>query len=153
MASATGFNSIPYLRHTSLIDGLAASRLMGEGSTGVDAYIQNCPKNAQVRLRVVRKAISEAAPSAIEGIRQFGIPSVAHPGHGHGVYDGVFVWYGLQSKHIGLYLRPPTISDHKKDLAGYATTKSAVHLPLDREVSVALIRTLVKTSIKIMKEA
>lgn len=127
--------------------------MMGEGSTGVDAYIQNCPKKAQVRLGEVRKAISKAAPSAIEGIRQFGIPSVAYPGRGHGVYDGVFVWYGLQSKHIGLYLRPPTVSDHKKDLAGYVTTKSAVHLPLDREVSAPLIRTLVKTSIRIMKEA
>jgi len=36
---------------------------MGEGSTGVDAYIQNCPKKAQVRLGEVRKAISKAAPN------------------------------------------------------------------------------------------
>lgn len=140
-------------RYTALLHGLTASRLMGEGSTEVDAYIQNCPKKAQVRLREVRKAISQAAPGAIEGIRQFRIPSVAYPDRGHGVYDGVFVWYGLQTKHIGLYLRPPTIGDHKKDLAGYVTTKSAVHLPLDREVSAPLIRKLMKTSIRIMEEA
>ena len=126
---------------------------VGEGSSEVEAYIQKCPPKAQVRLRELRKAIREAAPGAIEGIRQFSIPSVAYPGDSHGVYDGVFVWYGLQRNHVGLYLRPPTISDHKKELAGYATTKSAVHLPLDRKVQVTLIKKLVKASIKIMREA
>jgi uncharacterized protein YdhG (YjbR/CyaY superfamily) len=126
---------------------------MGEGSSEVDAYIAKCPKEAQVRLREIRKAIREAAPGAIEGIRQFSIPSFAYPGYSHGVYDGVFVWFGLQSNHIGLYLRPPTISDHRKALAGYVTTKSAVHLPLDREAPVPLITKLVRASVKIMKEA
>ena len=126
---------------------------MGEGSSEVVAYIEKCPKKAQVRLREVRKAIRESAPGAVEAIRQFGIPSVAYPGYSHGVYDGVFVWYGLRTNHIGLYLRPPTIGDHKKDLAGYKFTKSAVHLPLDREISASLVKNLVKASVKIMKEA
>jgi len=126
---------------------------VGEGSSEVDAYIRQCPPKTQIRLREVRKAILEAAPGAVEGIRQFRIPSVAYPGYSHGVYDGVFVWYGLQRNHVGLYLRPPTISDHKKELAGYAATKSAVHLPLDRKVSAKLVKLLVKSSIKIMKEA
>ena len=125
---------------------------MGGGPSDVDAYIQKCPKNAQVRLGEVRNAIRGAAPDAVEGIRQFRIPSVAYPGYSHGVYDGVFVWYGLQRNHVGLYLRPPTISDHKRDLVGYVTTKSAVHLPLDRRVSAPLIKKLVKASIKVMKE-
>ena len=125
---------------------------MGEGPREVDTYIQQCPKNAQVRLEEVRKAIREAAPDAVEGIRQFKIPSVAYPGYSHGMYDGVFVWYGLQRNHIGLYLRPPTVGDHKKDLAGYVTTKSAVHLPLDRKAPGPLIKKL-KASIRIMKEA
>jgi uncharacterized protein YdhG (YjbR/CyaY superfamily) len=126
---------------------------VGEGSSEVDVYIQKCPPKARERLREVRKAVREAAPGAIEGIRQFNIPSVAYPGRSHGVYDGVFVWYGLQRNHVGLYLRPPTVSDHKKQLAGYVTTKSAVHLPLDREISVTLVKTLVKASIKVMKES
>jgi len=139
--------------HSALILGFRGIGPVGEGSSEVDAYIQKCPPKVQVRLREVRKAIREAAPGAIEGIRQFCIPSVAYPGYSHGVYDGVFVWYGLRSNHVGLYLRPPAISDHIKELAGYVTTKSAVHLPLDRKVSATLIKTLVKASIKIMKEA
>jgi len=123
-----------------------------EGSSEVDAYIEKCPKRAQLRLKEIRKAIREAAPGAIEGIRQFNIPSFAYPGHSYGVYDGVFVWFGLQSNHIGLYLRPPTIGDNRRALTSYVTTKSAVHLPLDREAPAPLIKKLVRTSLKIMKE-
>jgi len=128
-------------------------RFVEEGSRAVEAYIQKSPPMAQVRLREVRKAIRGAAPGAIEAIRQFSIPSVAYPGAGHGVYDGVFVWYGLRRNHVGLYLRPPTITNHKRELVGYTTTKSAVHLPLDRKVSVRLVKTLVKASIRITESA
>ncbi len=127
---------------------------VGKGSPEVDAYIERCPKKAQVMLREVREAIREAIPEAVDGIRQFNIPSFSYTGKDYtGVYGGVFVWFGLQSKHIGLYLRPPTISDHKKELAGYVTTKSAVHLPLDKEVPAPLIKKLVKASAKITREA
>ena len=127
---------------------------MGEGSHEVDEYIAKCPKNAQARLKEVRKAILEAVPDAVGGIRQFSIPSYSLPGDDYtGVYGGVFVWFGLQSKHIGLYLRPPAIGDHKKDLAGYVITKSAVHLPLDKEVSAALVEKLVNASKRITEKA
>jgi len=127
---------------------------MGEGSNEVDVYISKCPKNARPRLKEVRKAVLGAVPDAVGGIRQFGIPSYSLPGdHYTGVYGGVFVWFGLQRKHIGLYLRPPAVDDHKKDLAGYVTTKSAVHLPLDKEVNLALVKKLVNASMRITKQA
>ena len=127
---------------------------VGNGSPEVDAYIEKCPKKAQVRLREVRKAIREAVPEAVDGIRQFNIPSFSYPGKDYtGVYGGVFVWFGLQSNHIGLYLRPPTISEHKKELAGYVSTKSAVHLPLDGKTPAPLIKKLVKASAKITRAA
>ena len=68
------------------------------------------------------------------------------------MYGGVFVWFGLQSNHVGLYLRPPTISDQKEELAGYVS-KSAVHLPLDRKISAPLIKKLVRASAKITRPA
>jgi len=63
-------------------------------------------------------------------------------------YKGPLVFFGLQSKHIGLYLRPPLVDQHERDLAGYGTTKSAIHIPFDREVPAPLIRKLVKAAIK-----
>jgi len=127
---------------------------MAEGSRAVDAYIAKCPKNAQARLKEVKKAILEAVPDAVGGIRQFRIPSYSLPGDDYtGVYGGVFVWFGLQSRHIGLYLRPPAIGDNKNALAGYVTTKSAVHLPLDKEVPSALVGKLVNASARITEKA
>ena len=114
----------------------------------VDAYIARCPKKVQAKLREVRKAMREAAPDATELI-SYRMPGYSHPGYD---YKGMFAWFGLQSNHIGLYLRPPTISKHKRELLGYTTTKSAVHIPLDKKVPVQLIKRLVKASEKLMKE-
>ena len=63
-------------------------------------------------------------------------------------YKGRLAWFGLQSKHIGLYLRPPVIEEHRRELAGYETTKSAVHLPLDAEIPVALVQKLVRARMR-----
>jgi len=50
--------------------------------------------------------------------------------------------------HIGLYLRPPIIEEHKHELAAYKTTKSAIHFPLDKKLPIALIKKLVKARMK-----
>jgi uncharacterized protein YdhG (YjbR/CyaY superfamily) len=63
----------------------------------------------------------------------------------------MFVWFGLQKSHISLLLRPPTIEAFEKELAGFATTKAAVHFPLDKPVPLPLVKKLVKTSLKLMK--
>ena len=63
-------------------------------------------------------------------------------------YRGRLVWFGLQKAHIGLYVRPPVIEEHKNELVGYETTKSVVHLPLDRKIPVLLIKKIVKARMK-----
>lgn len=120
----------------------------GNSSREVDAYIARCPKALQGKLREIRAAIREAAPGATETI-SYKMPGYSYPGYD---YKGMFAWFGIQKSHIGLYLRPPTIESHEKELSGYKTTKSAVHIPLDVKVPTPLINRLVKVSIKIMKE-
>jgi uncharacterized protein YdhG (YjbR/CyaY superfamily) len=105
----------------------------------VDAYIAAAPKEVQSMLREVRAAINEVAPNAKESISY----KMAYYS-----YKGRLAWFGLQRAHIGLYLRPPVIEEHKRDLKGYQTTKSAVHLPLDRKVPVQLIKKLVRARMK-----
>ena len=116
-------------------------------SKEVDAYIARCPKRVQSKLREVRRIIRGTVPDAKELI-SYSMPGYCYEGYS---YKGMFVWFGLQSGHIGMYLRPPTIWSHRKELAGYKTTKSAVHLPFDRKIPAPLIRKLVKASVKIMK--
>jgi uncharacterized protein YdhG (YjbR/CyaY superfamily) len=93
----------------------------------------------RAKLEEVRAAIREAAPAAVESI------SYQMPYYN---YRGRLAWFGFQKRHVGLYLRPPTIEEHRKELAGYVTTKSAVHLPLDKETPVSLVKKLVKARMK-----
>lgn len=111
-----------------------------EEETPVEAYIRRARKSARKKLQQVRAAILDVAPEARESV-SYGIPYYE--------YKGRLAWFGLSSKHIGLYLRPPVIQEHRMELEGYVTTKSAVHLPLDREVPVALIKRLVRARMKI----
>lgn len=109
----------------------------------VEAFIVGAPSGVQPKLREVRAAIREAAPRAVEGF-SYGMPFYD--------YKGRLAWFGFRKGYIGLYLRPPVIAEHSRELAGYETTKSAVHLPLDREMPVPLIKKLVRARLK-MNEA
>lgn len=90
-------------------------------------------------LSQVRSAIKEVAPNAAESI-SYRMPYYS--------YRGRLAWFGLHRAHIGLYLRPPVIEEHKIELEGYQTTKSAVHLPLGRKIPVPLIKKLVRAAMK-----
>lgn len=104
----------------------------------VDSYIASAPKEAQSKLKELRALIKEIAPTAIESI-SYGMPG----------YDkGQVVWFGLMKTHIGLYLRPPIIEEHKNELQEYKTTKSAIHFPLNEKLPVQLIKKLIKARIK-----
>jgi len=105
----------------------------------VDAYISAAPKEVRKRLRDVRAAIREAAPEAAEGF-SYKMPFYS--------FKSRMAWFGLHATYIGLYLRPPVIEEHKKELTGYVTTKSAVHLPIDEELPLSLVKKLVKAEMK-----
>jgi uncharacterized protein YdhG (YjbR/CyaY superfamily) len=105
----------------------------------VDDYISAAPTEVRAKLEEVRAAIRDVAPTAVESI-SYRIPFYD--------YKGRLTWFGLQKRHIGLYIRPPVIEEHKKDLAGYVTTLSAVHLPLDKKIPVSLVKKLVKAGMR-----
>ena len=119
-----------------------------KSKSGVDAYIARAPATARAKLVQVRKAIHAVVPDATEVI-SYQIPGYGYPGYSH---KGMFAWFGLQRHHIGLYLRPPTIENHRAELADFRTTKSAVHLSLDREIPTRLVQKLVRASARTMKE-
>ena len=116
---------------------------MDQGERAVDDYIRAANGDARRKLTAIRRAIREVAPAATERI-SYGMP--------HYEYEGRLAWFGLQRNHIGLYLRPPAIQEHPKELEGYVTTKSAVHFPLGRAVDLSLVKKLVRARMK-MNEA
>ena len=118
-------------------------------SSEVDEYIAKCPSEAQGGLVKMRAAIRAAAPGATERTDYFQMPGYSYPGFD---YDGMFAWFSFKEPHIRLHVRPPTVEDHKKELAGYPTTKAIVKFPKSKPIPVALVKKLVKRSIKAMKD-
>jgi uncharacterized protein YdhG (YjbR/CyaY superfamily) len=109
------------------------------GRGDVDAYIFAAPALAQPKLRQLRSIILGLAPTAFERI-SYKMPYFE--------YKGRLAWFRCANGYIGLYLRPPVIAEHKKELAGYVTTKSAIHLPLEKKLPAALIRKLIRARMK-----
>jgi uncharacterized protein YdhG (YjbR/CyaY superfamily) len=118
-------------------------------ASGVDKYIANTPKQVQSKLRQIRAAIRAAAPGATERTDYFQMPGYSYEGYD---YDGMFVWFSFKKPYIRLHLRPPVIQDHKNELAGCATTKAILSFPADAAISMALVKKLVKASVKVMKD-
>lgn len=122
---------------------------MTRGTTEVDEYIAKCPKEARGNLAKIRATIREAAPGATERTDYFQMPGYSYPGFN---YDGMFAWFSFKKPHVRLHVRPPVIQDHKKELAGYPTTKAIVSFPIDKPIPARLVKKLVKASVKEMKD-
>jgi uncharacterized protein YdhG (YjbR/CyaY superfamily) len=115
----------------------------------VEEYIASTPREVRGKLRKIRAAIRQAAPGATERTDYFRMPGYSYEGYD---YDGMFAWFSFKTPYIRLHVRPPVIENHKKALAGCATTKAIVSFPPDRPIAVALVNKLVKASIKVMKD-
>ena len=105
----------------------------------VDAYISSAPKEAQGKLKELRAAIREAAPTAVESI-SYGMPYYA--------YKGRLAYFRLGKSHIGLYIPTPVIAEHKRELRGYETSQATLRLPLDKKIPAAIIKKLVRARVK-----
>jgi uncharacterized protein YdhG (YjbR/CyaY superfamily) len=117
--------------------------------SGVDEYIARCPKEAQGDLAKIRAAIRAAAPGASERTDYFRMPGFSNPAVDY--YDGMFVWFSFKKAHIRLHVPPAVIQAHRKQLAGYATTKAIVSFPTGKPVPLTLVKKLVKASLKEMQ--
>jgi uncharacterized protein YdhG (YjbR/CyaY superfamily) len=116
---------------------------------GVDEYVAKCPREVQGKLRKIRTAIREVAPGSTETVSYFQMPGYSYAGYD---YSGMFAWFSFKKPYVRLHVRPPVIQDHKKELAGYPTTQAIVSFPADQEVPIALVKKLVKASLKAMKD-
>ena len=104
----------------------------------VEEYITKAPKDLRSKLRELRALIKKTAPNATERI-SYGMPFYD--------YQGRLVYFAAMKGYIGLYVPPPIIADHAKELEPYVTTKSAIHLS-PKKLPIALIRKLVRARMK-----
>ena len=115
----------------------------GTRAKNVDAYIGAAPREFQGKLKELRKAIKDTAPTAGEKI-SYGMPYYA--------YKGRLAYFLLAKAHIGLYLTPPVIQEHKEELKEYETAKATIRFSLDKKLPIALIRKLIRARMKLNEE-
>ncbi len=108
-------------------------------AASVEQYIAESSGEVRGRLRELRALILKTAPEAVESI-SYGMPFYA--------YHGRLVYFAAQHGYIGLYVPPPIIANHAKELAGYTTTKSAIHFPKDEKLPTTLITQLIKARMR-----
>jgi uncharacterized protein YdhG (YjbR/CyaY superfamily) len=119
-------------------------------SSGVAEYIARCPKEAHGDLAKIRAAVRAAAPGATERTDYFQMPGYSYPGIDY--YDGMFAWFSFKQPHLRLHVPPSVIQEHRKELAGYETTKAIVSFPRGKPVPTTLVKKLVRASLKAMKD-
>ena len=105
----------------------------------VDEYIAGAPKDVRAKLKDMRRAIKSVARKAEEKI------SYSMPYYG---YKGRLAYFAYAKKHIGLYVMPPVVRSHAKDLKGYETLMATVRFPLDKKMPIALVKKLVRAGMK-----
>jgi uncharacterized protein YdhG (YjbR/CyaY superfamily) len=112
---------------------------MAKTPKNVDQYIAKAPKAVQSKLLEMRGVIRQIAPDAKE--------SISYKMRYYS-YKGRLVWFASMKGYIGMYLRPPVIAEHERELAAYTTTKSAIHFALGKKLPLPLIKKLVRARVR-----
>jgi uncharacterized protein YdhG (YjbR/CyaY superfamily) len=113
---------------------------MKKAPKDVDAYIAVAPSEVQGKLKELQVAIRETAPTAVERI-SYGMPYYD--------YKGRLAYFRFTKTHIGLYIPPPVMEEHKRELKNYETAKEAtVRFPIDKPLPIALVKKLIKERMK-----
>ncbi len=106
-----------------------------ERPSSIDEYIAEFPKDVQAIMKQMRRVIRETAPGATEKI-SYGMPAFFQ--------NGMLVWFGGHTNHIGFYPTGEGVAAFKNELSAYKTSKGAVQFPLDQPIPYDLIRKIVK---------
>ncbi len=112
---------------------------MKKAEKTVDAYIKAAPKEVQAKLTQLRRIIKSTAPKAEERI------SYAMPYY---KYNGPLAYFASAKTHIGLYISPPILAEHKTELKNYSTSRATIRFPLKEKLPIKLIQKLVKAKMK-----
>ena len=94
-------------------------------------YIHAAPKEAQEKLREMRRAIRAAAPGATESLK-WGMPSFS--------YQRILVTFAAHKNHIGFYPTSGAVRAFRDDLVGFKTATGSIQSPLEKRLPLALIR-------------
>ena len=105
----------------------------------IDEYITSFPKDVQKKLESIRLIINKSAPEAEESI-SYQIPTFK--------LNGLLIYFAGFKNHISIYPAPRDVAEFKKELSAYKGGKGTVQFPLDKPISLSLIKKIVKYRLK-----
>jgi uncharacterized protein YdhG (YjbR/CyaY superfamily) len=97
----------------------------------ITEYINAAPKEAQKKLREMRKCISAAAPGATESLK-WGMPAFSH--------RRILVTFAAFKHHIGFYPTPSAVKAFANELSEFVTATGSIRFPLDQPLPLPLVR-------------
>lgn len=109
--------------------------MMNPKPTSVEEYFSWFPQEIREKLELVRQTIREAVPEAKEVI-SYHMPAFKT--------KEVLVYFAAAKNHLGFYPTGSPISEFKKELEGYKTSKGAIQIPYDQPIPVKLIADIAK---------
>jgi uncharacterized protein YdhG (YjbR/CyaY superfamily) len=107
----------------------------------VEEYIAGVPEPARSTLQKIRATIRSAVPPESTETISYGIPTFR--------YKGPLVAFAAFSKHCSFFPMGASVLDaFKNELKGFRTSKGTLQFPLDKPLSIALVKKLVNARVK-----
>jgi uncharacterized protein YdhG (YjbR/CyaY superfamily) len=110
-----------------------------KGYSTIDEYIDSRPKEVRARLIKLRSLIRSIVPQASE-IISYQMPTF--------YLNGNLIHFAAHSNHIGFYPTPSGITQFRKELEKYVTSKGTIQFPLEQPLPLGLIRKIVEFRVK-----
>jgi uncharacterized protein YdhG (YjbR/CyaY superfamily) len=104
----------------------------------IDEYFASLTEIDRQLLTMVRQAVKQAAPNAIEVI-SYNMPAIKQ--------NGILVYYAAHQNHIGFYPTAKPIEVFKAELSPYKTSKGAIQFP-HNQIDLQLITKIVEFRMK-----
>ena len=108
---------------------------MNAKPSSVEEYLSWCSPEIREKLEQMRATILKAIPKAKEVI-SYSMPAYKT--------TEVLVYFATAKKHIGFYPTNSGVSEFKKELKKYVTSKGAIQFPLDKPLPLQLIADISK---------
>ena len=105
----------------------------------IDQYIAAAPKDAQKKLREMRKCIRDAAPGVVESLK-WSMPAFS--------YKRILVTFAAFKHHIGFYPTPSALEAFAGKLSKYVTGPGSIQFPLDKPLPLSLIKKITAFRVK-----
>ncbi len=112
----------------------------GGAPKDTDEYLAAIPEPARSTLKKIRAAIRSAVPAEASEAISYGMPSFK--------YKGALVWFAAFSDHCSFFPGSGrVIATFQDELKKFQTSKGTIRFPMDKPLSAALVKKIVKARI------